>query len=215
MSKSRVKLYLIFTGLLYVAGAVLSIVFGVQKIAHLTIYMLTLNLALVFFTTGLPRSKRYWFILGAVGLAGFMAEAIGTNTGRLFGNYRYLDNLGPKIFMTPLLIIGLWAFVSWFGLAAAKASKLSKGQGLIAGAFAVTVYDMWLEPFAIRSRLWVWNGGGPGFFNYLCWFILAVVFISILWESRLRMKNQFVIWWVAGMQLTYFIVIYFIAVLKI
>ena len=39
-----------------------------------------------------------------VALAGFWLEVLGVNTGIIFGNYKYGDALGPKLFETPYML---------------------------------------------------------------------------------------------------------------
>ena len=46
-------------------------------------------------------------------MAGFLIEALGVNTGIIFGHYSYGKGLGLKIFNTPVIIGINWLFLSY------------------------------------------------------------------------------------------------------
>jgi bisanhydrobacterioruberin hydratase len=129
---------------------------------------------LVFIEEGNARTK--WVTLAIIALAGFGIELIGTQTGWLFGDYRYGRSLGPALFGVPL-IIG----VNWYAtvLAASNTARLAKipkiPQALLAGLLA-TVLDVIIEPVAMRYDFWNWRSSSVPAYNYVCWFVFSALF---------------------------------------
>jgi len=77
----------------------------------ITITPLNLLFAALFLFYGRWPSRRVLFTGLAVFAASFLVEAVGVNTGMIFGSYSYGSALGPKLWNTPV-IIGL----NWFVL---------------------------------------------------------------------------------------------------
>lgn len=115
-------------------------------------------------------------------LIGLFAEIIGVNTGLLFGEYSYSDSLGLKLLDTPIIIGMLWLTLSVGIQSWLKMSPLKKWPIFILGALIMTLFDVLLEPVAIHFNLWQWEGVGVPWFNYLCWFIIALVMQPIIFR---------------------------------
>ncbi|MDF1560771.1 MAG: carotenoid biosynthesis protein [Bacteroidales bacterium] len=77
----------------------------------ITITPLNLLFAALFLFYGRWPARRVLFTGLAVFAASFLVEAVGVNTGKIFGSYSYGSALGPKLWNTPV-IIGL----NWFVL---------------------------------------------------------------------------------------------------
>ena len=115
----------------------------------------------------------------SVYLAGFLIEVAGVNTGILFGEYSYGKTLGIQLWNTPL-IIG----VNWLILIYAchiMTGKITRNRWLRypAGAALMVIYDLVLEPAAIRLDMWSWTGGNIPLQNYAGWFASSLVLLII------------------------------------
>ncbi len=88
----------------------------------------------------------------------FTVEAIGVNTGKIFGQYFYENGLGVKclvLFPSVLMVL----------------------------------YDVVLEQVAPKMQMWFWNADRVPFRNYLVWFLMALIFHTLLVISGLKLKN--------------------------
>ena len=195
-------------GAIYALGVVFSLIFGVQEVARLSFVVLFLTIILVLVYTTKHPTKGQIIVMGAIGLAGLVAEIIGVSTGIIFGEYEYVTGLGPKLFNVPLLLAPMWVLVSWYGLAIYEATKKQFGiYAVVVAAWAVVVYDIFLEPFATASNLWIWTQGYVPLINYATWFVLALAFVFLLVKSKVQQVNGSFVTSVAGIQILYFCVI--------
>jgi putative membrane protein len=53
----------------------------------------------------------------------------------------------------------------------------------------MVVYDIVLEPFAIKFDMWSWEAVAPPIQNYLAWFVIAFLLFFLVWRSRLKFTN--------------------------
>ncbi len=133
---------------------------------------------------------RLWLYAGTVMLGTFLIELAGVQTGMIFGDYTYGNVMGPKVFGTPLLI-----GVNWFILSYAigvTLSRLRLHPVLLSavGATVMTGLDILIEPVAIMLGFWDWNGPVP-VQNYVAWFIITFVILTIFNYSSFRKDNPF------------------------
>lgn len=103
-------------------------------------------------------------------VVGIVAEAIGVNTGYLFGDYNYTEKLGFKIIGVPLLI-----GVTWAGMAYASNDIFYKLKAhavvrAVLAASTMVLFDVVLEQFAILIPLWKWHSDDIPLLNYISWF---------------------------------------------
>jgi uncharacterized membrane protein len=125
-------------------------------------------------------------------------ENLSILTGFPFGHYHYGENLGPKLFLVPLLIgpayLGM-GYLSW-----TLARLILGGTRPVADrAFALPVvagfimvsWDLTFDPVASTiARSWVWHDGGAYFgvpvSNFLGWYLTVYVFFQLfaLYRSR-------------------------------
>jgi putative membrane protein len=115
----------------------------------------------------------FWLTFLLVFLGGYLVEVVGVRTGLLFGAYTYGENLGWKVFHTPLLIGINWTMLVYCSsYIAGKYVEPLYFRSIVAASLMV-VYDFALEPAAIRLDMWSWEGGAVPLQNYLTWFLLA------------------------------------------
>jgi putative membrane protein len=124
--------------------------------------------------------RRFLMIICLIFIGGFVIEWVGVKTGILFGEYTYGEGLGFKIDGVPP-VMGL----NWFLLVYSVtiiAGRFFRNTYAIAatGATLMVLYDLFLEPSAIRYHFWKWETDVVPIQNYVAWWVGAFVFISLL-----------------------------------
>lgn len=174
--------------------------------ASFTPLNLLLSVALVFMVATKMRSLGLFFLISFT--IGYLAELVGTQTGFPFGNYQYLQNLGPKLIAVPILI-----GVNWFLMAYASrlwANGLLKShlaQALLASLLMVSV-DFFIEPIAATLGFWQWDNDIIPTENYFGW--LAVSFIvQLLFPKSLQGENNLIAKWYLLVIFLFFLILNF------
>jgi uncharacterized membrane protein len=143
---------------------VLSIIlFAIACSAFLLTYRLTMRNVVVAFS---------------VVVMTFAAEVSGANLGFPFGDFAYTNALGPKLLEVPLVIPFLWLgllITSWIA-----ADRILRYKHVVVAAIVATAFDAVAEFAADSLDLWHWQGGMPTELNFISWFALAYVGISLL-----------------------------------
>src|SRR5436305_10424255 len=108
-------------------------------------------------------------------------------TGFPFGHYYYTSDLGPKLFLVPLLIGPAYfgtGYLAWVLATVLVGDVRSKGSWFTTCAvpfiasFMMVAWDLGMDPTSSTIRhSWIWEQGG-GYFgvpltNYLGWFFTA------------------------------------------
>jgi len=122
--------------------------------------------------------------------AGFFIEATGVNTGRVFGSYTYGEGLGIKVFETPLLIGINWVFLVWCTAVITERFKIHAIFRIIISSVIMVLYDVLLEQVAPLMDMWKFDGGAPPLRNYTSWFLLAVIFHSLVSLAGIKPINR-------------------------
>jgi len=184
--------------------------FDKSLFAHSTYFHLLLMVGLLYYThKGNNNSFVLFFIISFI--VGVAVEWVGVNTGLLFGNYEYGNNLGPKIQNVPIIIGANWVMiiyccgnaVSMFfnkiarkfeDQIAIKRNKLHAFSLIIDGAFLAVIFDFILEPAAIKLGYWQWLGDGdiPSL-NYICWFLTSAALLAVFRWLKIYSNNLFAV----------------------
>ncbi len=151
------------------------------------IILLSSVLLIIYHEEGKPMHLLVFFI---VFTGGFLFEAIGVNTGRIFGHYTYSDLLGWRLFDTPLLIGLNWAVLIYMIWNLMAQWKMNGWVKILIGSAMMVAYDIVLEPFAINYGLWKWQAGNPPLQNYVAWFVISMLFFIIVRMSGIKFKNR-------------------------
>lgn len=117
----------------------------------------------------------------AVVLGGSLAvEAVGVATGFPFGGYAYGDALGPQVLGVPLVVPLAWAMLAY----PAHVAGARLGRPVLAGAWALASWDLFLDPQMVAEGYWSWDhpGGINGIpvSNHLAWLVVALVLMALL-----------------------------------
>lgn len=132
---------------------------------------------------------RFFFLMGFIFSASFMVEVAGVMTKAIFGDYEYGSSLGIKFLNVPLIIGINWLlliYCAWIiSLTWVKKAWLAVPvTGLI-----MVVFDLSLEPVAIKTGMWHWLSDGIPFQNYLAWFLASCFFAALFAVSKTRFSN--------------------------
>ena len=147
-------------------------------------------------------SLRLWLFIIISFVTGLLVEMIGTNTGLLFGDYRYGDVLGPSINHVPWIIGINWVLVIYccgstmqlilqkWGESIGLSDRMKRLSLVIDGALLAVLFDWIMEPVAIQLGYWSWSGSIP-FFNYLCWFLISIPLLMLFPYRPTATPNKF------------------------
>lgn len=142
--------------------------------------------------------KSQLLALLTIGLLGYCIEVIGTSTGLIFGGYTYGNNLGPKVFDTPIIMALNWVLpVYAIGIISNFFSSNIYVKSLV-GATLMLLFDIILEPTAIYADYWNWSNDNIPVLNYLAWFIISFVFLLIFHFIHFRHKNTIAVVFLIG-----------------
>lgn len=191
-------------------GLVGIVFFNSPAIIQATPINLLLSFILIIYT---QPQKNKWFLLCMVttALVGFLAEVIGVHTGFLFGNYHYLQVLGPKLVQVPIIIAINWFVIIYCcGIATHTVlkktieklvdktdniSQKAKAISVIIDGAALAVFFDWImEPVAVQLKFWVWHGNGTiPVYNYICWFVISIALLFLFYVLDFNKQNKFAI----------------------
>ena len=150
--------------------------------------LFTLLLLILFYR---KRGVKFWLISFLIFFTGFIIEAIGVNSGYIFGNYFYGRSLGFKLFETPLIIGINWLLLSL--LAASMMERIRSFFLKICGAAVLMLlFDIFLEQIAPELDMWFWKDNSIPVQNYIAWFILALLFQTLLIAVKINLNNKIV-----------------------
>lgn len=151
---------------------------------------LTLLLVLLFHK---PFTLKFALAIVVVGVIGWLVEAVGTNTGVIFGGYTYGPSLGPKIFGTPFAMLVNWMISVYLITMVLRSKIINVWRIAFAGAFLMVIYDILLEPVAVRLEMWSWDTSTPPLQNYIAWYVVSFPLIMLLSRHVKKSQNPLVL----------------------
>jgi bisanhydrobacterioruberin hydratase len=167
---------------------------AIQNTRILFINLTPLALLLSFLVLITFHESAFWkkelFVFMLILLISFFIEAVGVNYGFVFGNYIYGDGLGIKILGTPLLIGINWVLLVYCTSVISEKLPAPVFLKILTASSLMLVYDVIMEQVAPKMDMWLFEGGVAPLRNYISWFILALVFQSILGLTGIRLKNR-------------------------
>ncbi|MFO8130254.1 MAG: carotenoid biosynthesis protein [Bacteroidales bacterium] len=206
--KASWKIAAILLGVFYLTGlAIMKYDPNKPLIIDLIPFALLLNfLVLMLFHKGW--SVRFFIASTFIVFSGFFIETLGVHTGWVFGEYSYGNKLGPMLFETPLIIGINWLVVVYSAYFLTHGLKWAVPLKILFGSAILTGYDFFLEPFAIQYNMWSWKGNEVPMSNYLAWFVVSAIFLSLMHFLSLKIKNRISVP-LFLIQLFFFIALYF------
>lgn len=136
------------------------------------------------------RNPRLYWVSGIIFAAGWMVEAIGVNTGILFGEYGYSLNMGPALFGTPLVMGLSWLIMLYLTVTVVQGITMHPFYRTVLAAVLMVVFDFLLEPAAIWMKMWFWAGDKVPLLNYIMWFLVSLALASLFPLIRIRIRNR-------------------------
>lgn len=139
----------------------------------LTPYILLSMGVIVLILTGVLKSKQivFWFVITY--MYTLILEITGVKTGLIFGEYSYGDVLGFKLFGVPLIIGFNWLFVIAGAYSVSCFISSNKFIIILSTALLSVVFDILLEPVAVKLGYWKWSNGIIPYQNYAAWFLIS------------------------------------------
>ena len=148
-----------------------------------------------------------WFML-TVFILGFAVEYFGVTYGWIFGEYRYGATLGPKLAGVPVIIGLNWLLIIYCVSVLTDLLPVPLSVKIVSGASLAVLIDTLIEPVAIRYDFWSWDQGFVPLQNYLGWFMVSLVMISLYHLFRVKAENKLALPY-------YFIQLFFFLVLVV
>jgi len=99
-------------------------------------------------------------LIGSAAALGFATELAGVATGRPFGHYTYSARLGRKVGGVPLAAAAAWAMMARTSWVVAGLLTRRRPARVALAAYALTAWDVFLDPRMAREGYWTWPGGG-------------------------------------------------------
>ncbi len=123
-------------------------------------------------------------------VVGWTMEAIGIRTGWPFGPYHYTSKLPPQILHVPIPVLMAWYMMAYTSLAMIRAwsadlpsTRIARAWEIAAATFALTAWDVIMDPLMVAGGHWVWEIKGAYFGipvqNYLGWMLTGAVMYTL------------------------------------
>ena len=141
-------------------------------------------------------SKNILIFMAMSSIVGIFIELIGTRTEWIFGQYRYSEDYGPKLFRrVPVFVPLMWCVLTYMGywvarlFLAPQAGQSIARQGIfiISAAFIVTLWDIVADPMVVHEggrNWWYWEKRGKFYgvpvTNFAGWFVAAALIYILL-----------------------------------
>jgi uncharacterized membrane protein len=128
-------------------------------------------------------------VFAFIATTAFVLELVGVSTGVPFGNYQYDRGLGLMFHNTPLLIGFNWLFLVYSSHAIVSKFFTNRLLLVLLGGALMLCYDLILECVAPVMKMWHFTTSYPPFANFFSWFIVSIIFHSLLVIFKIKIKN--------------------------
>lgn len=174
----------------YTVGVVgLSIEEYRSNFLSLSFFNLALSFTLLLMGRNLQSLHLYVFIFFAFAV-GVGVELIGVHTGYLFGDYAYGQSLGVKFYDVPIIIGINWGMLVIISASVAQRFQMNKYLQAVVASLFMLLLDVLIEPVAVESDYWTWEGDVIPLFNFVCWFGVALLLQFVYFGLNLAEKNK-------------------------
>lgn len=129
-----------------------------------------------------------WSMVVIVG--SFLIEWLGVKTGKIFGHYAYGETLQPILLDVPIAIGFAWLCMLLTSTAVVQRilPKFSSYHFLfqaISISLLMVLFDIVMEPAAMKLGYWSWLEGSIPIQNFIAWFLISFIFAVIGLRLRL------------------------------
>jgi putative membrane protein len=153
--------------------------------------LLVFGLAVLLSTTGRDYKLLLWCLVAYVFT--FSVEALGVQSGMIFGQYHYGNTLGIKLVGVPLVIGFNWVIVVLGAIAIARRISSKKLHSALLAALFTVGFDIPLEIVAVNLDYWHWTQGFVPMQNYVAWFVVAFIVALSFNYLNLKIKGKAII----------------------
>ncbi len=203
---NRFYLSLLLLIIVYAVGFATVLLGHTDDLMLLTPFNLLFASGLLIFNAN-QANRYYWLLLLLVMIAGFLVEVLGVHTGLIFGTYSYGAGLGLKLFGVPLMIGVNWGILVFATAALFQHLQLNFVFKAALAATAMVLYDVLLEPVAIRFDFWTWATVHVPIQNYIAWWLIAFVMLLAVNYWVRNLKNRIAVYIVSIQTLFFWVLI--------
>jgi bisanhydrobacterioruberin hydratase len=129
-------------------------------------------------------------VLSVIFVLGLLVEMVGVNSEAVFGDYHYGLRLGPKLFHTPVIMGLNWVLLICLTASAMESFRIPVVGKIILSSLLMVSYDVALEQIAPKMDMWTWQNNAVPLQNFIAWFIISLLFHSLIKIFKLPMKNS-------------------------
>lgn len=129
-------------------------------------------------------------VLSAILVFSFILEMYGVVNDAVFGAYSYETTLGIKFRHTPLLIGVNWLMLVYGAHACTAFLTRYRVLRILLGGLLMVCYDLIIEVVAPGMKMWRFDQGYPPLQNFVMWFTVSFVFMSIIEIFRINTHNK-------------------------
>lgn len=129
-------------------------------------------------------------VFSSIVVLSWMVEAAGVATGKIFGWYSYGEALGIRLLDTPLLIGFNWLLLIYGTACLTDRMSSPVIVKILTASALMVVYDLILEAVAPFLGMWQFDSGPAPARNYIAWFLLSLIFHTVLRFSGIRAVNR-------------------------
>ena len=193
--------------IVYIVGVIGFCLPQTKKLMPQLVWVNLLFTAIVLLSYHKKWSREIVLALFLVGACGFLIEVIGVNTGRVFGYYQYGPTLGFALWNTPLMMFVNWLTTIYITRQVAEMVSKDIVMTSLIAAVLMVLLDYFLEPFAIRYGMWLWNSGAVPLQNYIAW-LVAGFFLQYLFIKGVKFSPNKLSLPVYLIQLAFFVTLF-------
>ena len=178
MLKNKIFISITFLFIFHLV-AIVGIGFGLNKDMIELSWMNLLLTALIVFYNKNERTKKFIFYSAFVFTIGLLVEIIGVATGFPFGNYKYGNSLGSKIFEVPIVLGLNWWILIYSSIHSSRIFTKHIMTRIFLAPFLMLGLDLLIEQLCSKLDFWHWHEDVIPFKNYVSWYIISLALIAL------------------------------------
>ncbi len=195
--------------IVYIVGVIGFSLPQTKKLMPSLVWVNLLFTAVILLSYHKKWSREIVLALFLIGACGFLLEVIGVKTGRIFGYYQYGPTLGFALWDTPLMMFVNWLTTIYITRQVAEMVSKDIVMTSLLAAVLMVLLDYFLEPFAMKYGLWIWNSGEVPMQNYVAW-LVAGFFLQYLFIRGVKFSPNKLSLPVYLIQLAFFVTLFLI-----
>lgn len=159
----------------------------------LTPFTLLITTSIIVLNLLFEKNKKLFFWLTIFFILTMLVEIIGVSTKIIFGNYVYGNVLGLKFFDVPIIIGFNWVLIILGAIQTSQKIFNNNILILLSSSFLTLIFDIVLEPVAIKLNYWSWNNNIIPFQNFIAWFLISFFSVIVFALLKIEIKNLIIL----------------------